>query len=180
MTTIDELIKRYLNKNYKVFNKRFFNSLNEEWGFKIVETIGIIFSISRSTAEKHLLEWAISFDLTKKEFEAAIKPQKLKVNWSPSMIQDLRIIYGVESAEEQITRQIAEELSREIDNQLIKTLVEEVHSTQDLEDLAKCVGYESILLEGPNTFTPKCGFYSITSTEMMKHRENSKIWKAKM
>lgn len=181
MTTSEQVIKKYLTKNYRVDNKRFFNLLNneEEWGFNIVESVKTIFSLSHETTELYLLEWAIDFGLSGKEFEQAIRPQKLKVTWSRDMIQDLMITYGIESAEESITRQVAEEISREIDNQIIQNLIEQVKTTQDLEDVAKCVGYESIGVDDVNTFSSRYGFQGIKSTEMIKHRETSKIWKTK-
>jgi hypothetical protein len=178
MTTSEQIVKKYLTKNYNVKDKRFFNTLDneEEWGFKIVELIKAVFSLSLDTAELYLLEWATDFGLHGKEFEQAIKPQKLKVNWSRETIQDLRIAYGVESAEETITRQIAEEISKEIDNEILKGLIEQVKTTDDLTDIAKCVGYETILEVDEHSFIQKYRFQSIKSTEAHEHRKQSKIW----
>lgn len=91
MTTLKQIVINYLNKNYKIVNKRFYNvSQNqEERGFELLKLIETMFNLSRDKSKALLLEWASSFDLSEKEFKMVIQPEKLKVSWTQEMINDI-------------------------------------------------------------------------------------------
>lgn len=177
-----QLIIWFLNKNYQIIEKRFFNkTINEdEWGSDVLDQLQVCFSISNEEAKEILLDWSFAKGLDEKDFKLAITPQKLRVQWSQELIQDLRILYGVGDAEETLARHVAEELAREIDSEIVRNYIPEIKTENDLLDIAKCVGYEPQNIYDPNTFTPKTNFVSITRSNMLKSRENSNIWKTQL
>lgn len=178
MTTKEKIVLNYLNNNYKIGEKRLFNSLNEEeWGYQVVNLISTMFSLSDEFAEQILLEWIIEFGLNKEDFSEIFKPKKLKVSWNPELVNDLRVLYGIDSVHEILSRQIAEEISREINSEILKTLIDSVKTIDDLDDVSRCVGYKGVEVIDENNFVPKMNYMSTTRDETLKARKNSRLWK---
>lgn len=170
----------YLNKNYYLKDSKFFNKFDDrhEWGYDIVKDVVKIFSYQEETCKLYLTEWAFLNDLNEDDLEAALGPRKLKVTWSPEMAQDLQAQYGVESAEEQLVKMLSEEISREIDAQILSDLRGEIKTSDDLLGVVKCLGYEPSehAIYDPNTFVPKKSFVSTTYDEMVKERTSNPFW----
>jgi hypothetical protein len=171
MTNFDEsLILNYIEKNYHVYDGKFFYKTKEhEWGIDIIFLIHKIFYISEEEITPIFRKWASNF-LTEKQIDNAWGVRKLKCQWNTEMVQDLAM-YGVES-EESIVRLLAEEISREIDNEILRNLAEQTTTLNEFKEVIKCVGYQvsDAIVYDVNTFVPKRYFHSITHNEMMKAR----------
>jgi hypothetical protein len=170
----------YLNKNYYLKDSKFFNKFGDthEWGYDIIKDVVNIFSYEEEICKLCLTEWAYLNDLDEDELETALGPRKLKVTWSPEMAQDLQTLYGVESAEEQLVKILSEEISREIDAQILNDLRDEIKTSDDLLGVVKCLGYEpsEYAIYDPNTFVPKKSFVSTKYDEMVKERTSNPFW----
>jgi hypothetical protein len=179
MKNCEKEIKWYLDKNYYVKERKFFNVLDgsHEWGFQIADLLSSIFSYSLEDSRLELTKWAYENDLDENSFELAFGRKKLKVKWSPEMAHDLQSQYGITSAEEQLTRILADEISKEIDAEILRTMRDEIKTSEDLIGVVKCLGYEtSQLIYDPHTFTPQKYFISTTYNEMIDERQNNLIW----
>lgn len=190
MKNIDEQIERFLNKNYYIKEHRFFNRVGDihEWGHEIAELISGVFSYTLEDSKTELTEWAYQNDLTDKNFdrayerfletfEVAYGKKKLKAKWSPEMARDLQVMYGIDSAEEQIVRILTDELSREIDAEILRVMRDEIKTSDDLLGVVKCLGYETTqTMYNPFNFTPEKKFVSNNYNEMINERENNIIW----
>jgi hypothetical protein len=171
MTNLDErLIRYYINKNYYVQDGKFFYKTKEhEWGIDIVYLIHQIFYIPEEEIILVFRDWASNF-LNEKEINEAWGVRKLKVTWNPEIAQDLAM-YGIDN-EDSIVRLLAEEISKEINNDILKKLAEQTPNLGDFKEVMKCVGYQisDAMIYDPNTLSPKRYIHSITHNEMMKAR----------
>lgn len=172
-------IKKYLDKNYYIKEKRFFNVVGDEheWGFEIAELLSVIFSYDIVDCREELTKWAYENDLSDDDFETAFGRRKLRVKWSPEMIYDLQALYGITTAEEQMTRILAEEISKEIDAEILRTMRDEIKTSDDLLGVVKCLGYDTTpTIYDPETFTPQKQFVSTNYNDMINERQNNLIW----
>jgi hypothetical protein len=179
MGTAEKEIFWFLNKNYYIKEQRFFNKSdnNHEWGNEIANLVSNVFSYSLEKSKELLSKWAYENDMVDEAFEAAYGRQKLKVKWSPEMAMDLRTMYGIDSAEEQITKILSEEIAKEINAQILRDLREEIKTPNDLLGVVKCLGYETTqTIYDPMTFTPQKNFVSTNYNEMIAERQNNPFW----
>lgn len=171
MTNFDEiLISDYIKKNYYVYDGKFFYKTKEhEWGVDIIHLIHKIFHISEEKITPIFKNWALNF-LNEKQINEAWGVRKLKCEWSAELAQDLAM-YGVEN-EDSIVRLLAEEISKEINNDILINLSEQTPNLDDFKEVIKCVGYQvsDAIIYDQNTFVPKRFIHSITYNEMMKAR----------
>jgi hypothetical protein len=190
MKNFEKEIEKFLTKNYYVKEHRFFNRFGDfhEWGFEIAELISGVFSYTLEDSKTELTKWAYQNDLTDKNFDSAYERflesfevaygrKKLKTKWSPEMAMDLQAMYGITSAEEQLVRLLSDELSREIDAEILRTMRDEIKTSEDLLGVVKCLGYETTQpMYNPFTFVPEKKFVSNNYNEMINERENNIIW----
>jgi hypothetical protein len=147
-----------------------------------------VFSYTLEDSKTELTKWAYQNDLTDKNFDSAYERflesfevaygrKKLKTKWSPEMAMDLQAMYGITSAEEQLVRLLSDELSREIDAEILRTMRDEIKTSEDLLGVVKCLGYETTQpMYNPFTFVPEKKFVSNNYNEMINERENNIIW----
>jgi hypothetical protein len=179
MGTAEKEIFWFLNKNYYIKEQRFFNKFdnNHEWGYEIANLLSNIFSYGLEKSKELLSKWAYENDMPDKAFELAYNRQKLKVKWTPEMAMDLIAMYQIDSAEEQITKILTEEIVKEIDAQILIDLREEIKTPNDLLGVVKCLGYETTpTIYDPMTFTPQKNFVSTNYNEMIAERQNNPFW----
>jgi hypothetical protein len=172
-------INWYLSKNYYVKDNRFFTKHDHqhEWGFSIADSLPSIFSFDKQFCTEALTKWAYENNLNNESFEIAWGVRKLKTTWAPEMAQDLQVQYGINTAEEQLTNILAEELAREIDAQILRDLRSQFKQPNDLLGVVKCLGYEpSQTVYDPTDFTPRKHFVSTTYNEMVNERQNNPFW----
>lgn len=171
-------IEWYLNKNYYVKEHKFFTKLDNQhvWGFAIAEELPTILSINGDVCVKVFTKWAYDNDLDEKSFHSAWGARKLKATWSPEIPQDLQVMYGITSAEEQLTRMLADEIAVEIDGQILRDLREQI-TPNNFFGLVKCLGYETTpTMFDPTNFKPRKGFISTSYNEMINERQNNPLW----
>lgn len=175
----EKQISQYLDKKYVIKENCFITKYGDEhhWGYEIAEELPKIFSFDSEFCKTVLTQWAYDNDLNKKDFDKAWGSRKLKVNWSPEMAQELQLQYGITSAEEQLTKMLAEELSREIDAQILSDLKEQLSKPDDLFGVVKCLGYEPTLTTyDPSTFAPRKHFVPTKYHDMINEREKNTLW----
>jgi hypothetical protein len=171
MTNFDEiLITDYIKKNYYVYDGKFFYKTKEhEWGVDIIHLIHKVFHIPEEKITPIFKNWALNF-LNEKQINEAWGVRKLKCAFKPEMVQDLAM-YGV--SEEAIVRLLAEEISKEINNQILRDLADKTPKLDEFKEVIKCVGYQvsDALYYDPADFEPKYYIHSITHNEMLKARK---------
>ena len=114
--------------------------------------------------------WAFRLGLTKNEITLAWNRNKLKAHWSPELVQDVNSWFSCDAEEEMISF-LAEEISREIDNEILK----EFNKGKKLDDLigvVKCLGYELT----PMTYKGEIQFVSTNYNDMINERQNNTFW----
>lgn len=172
MTNLDaRLITHFINKNYYVQDGKFFYKTKEhEWGVDIVFLIHQIFYIPEEEIRPIFIDWASIF-LNEKQISEAWGVRKLKYVWKPELAQDLAM-YGIDN-EDAIVRLLAEEISREINNDILRKLADKTPNLDEFKEVIKCVGYQvsDALYYDPADFEPKRFIHSITHNEMMKARK---------
>ena len=181
METIEKekQIIQYLDKKYVIKEKLFITKYGDEhhWGFEIADDLPKIFSFDSEFCKKVLTQWAVDNDLDRNDFDKAWGSRKLKVNWSPEIAQDLQLQYGITSAEEQLTKMLVDELTREIDAQILSDLREQLNKPDDLLGVVKCLGYEpTATTYDPNTFIARKQFVSTKYHDMIHERQNNPLW----
>jgi hypothetical protein len=171
---INEIIL-FLNKNYHVKESKYFNRLDEhEWGLNIIELLNNVFNHGLELTETTFHDWAINQGVLK--YEDAHGPRKLKASWSPEMANNLGM-YGVVDAEAQLIALLSEEISREIDAQILQDLRGQIKTTDEFFNIVKCVGYEtSPTIYDPYTFVPKRFFVSAKQDVIENERQNNTHW----
>jgi hypothetical protein len=179
MTNFDvQLIRKYINKNYYVQDCKFFYKTKEhEWGVDIVHLIHQIFYLPEDEITLVFRDWASIF-LNEKQINEAWGVRKLNYEWRTELAQDL-VIYGIDN-DEAIIRLLAEEISKEINSEVLKKLAEETPNLDEFKEVIKCVGYQvgDAVVYDPNTFIPKRYIHSITYNEMIKARKINNIYQS--
>lgn len=171
-------IIQYLDKKYVIKEKLFITKYDNEhhWGCEIADDLPRIFSFDSEFCKTVLTQWAYDNDFDKRDFDKAWGGKKLKTSWSPETAQELQLQYGITTAEETLTRMLADELRREIDAQILSDLREQLTQPNDLLGVVKCLGYETSLTFDPNTFVPRKLFVSTKYHDMMSERQNNPLW----
>ena len=171
-------ILKYLDKNYYIKDKRFFEIYNDshEWGYDILKSIIIIFAFDDVFCDNIFRNWIYAnSDISEEELDDAWGQRKLKTVWTPEMAQDLTA-YGVIHAESELTKLLSQVIADEIDAQILRDI--KIVSFDNLVDVVKCVGYElGPLMYNPTNFTPQRSFMSMKYNDIKRERENNDIWK---
>ena len=171
-------INWYLDKNYYVKDNKFFTKHDNqhEWGFSIADSLPNIFSFDKQFCIEALTKWAYENDLDEVSLHSAWGAKKLKASWSPEMAQDLQAMYGITSAEEQLTTLLVDEIAAEIDAEILRDLRNQI-TPNNFFGLVKCLGFEATeLIYDPTNFTPRRHFVSTTYNEMINERQNNPLW----
>lgn len=175
-----EQILKYLDKNYYIKDKKFFEKYNDEheWGYTILELITTIFSFEREFCDNILKNWIYAKDISEEELEVAWGQRKLKATWSPELAQDLQAYcITLANGEAELTRVLSQEIANEIDAQILRDI--QILGFDNLVDVIKCVGYElGPVIYDPTNFVPKRNFVSMKYNDVIRERENNDIWKS--
>jgi hypothetical protein len=175
-TKKESIIISFLDKYYRVEDKIFLNKQNQqEWGFDITSELLIILGFDKEISVETFKKWAkdkgVDYEATKDSFG----PRKLKATWSPELANELSLFHNID-AEAELTAMIAEQISQEIDAQILLDLKGQITET-DFLNLVKCVGYEvSPTTYDPETFAPRKQFWSIKKHEIKHERQNNIHW----
>jgi hypothetical protein len=175
----EKQIIQYLDKKYVIKENCFITKYGDEhhWGYEIAEELPKIFSFEFEFCKIVLTQWAIDNDLDRKNLDKAWGSKKLKVKWSPEMAQELQLQYGITTAEEQLTKMLADEIAKEIDAEILSDLREQLSKADDLFGVVKCLGYEPTLTTyDPNSFVPRKQFVSTKYHDMLHERQNNPLW----
>lgn len=174
----ENVLLKYLDKNYIVKDSRFFTRYGEthEWGVKIVEGLSVIFNFDEEFCELVFRLWAFRLGLTNDEIILAWNKQRLKAHWRPELAQDLQSWFSCD-AEADMISMLANEISREIDNETLKELSKKTKKIDELIGVIKCCGYElTPLTHNEQTFTPIKYFVSTNYNDMINERQNNTFW----
>lgn len=175
---IQKEVNYYLNKNYHITEGYYFNRNQEqEWGLFVIETLVKVFGHEVSLTEKIFKEWAYSKGSSEEDYNKAIGSKKLRATWKSEIANDLRR-YGIETAEEQLINILSEELSKEIDAQILLDLKGKIKTESEFFGVMECIGYQTTQqIYDPMTFEPKRGFISMKYNEIKHARDNNALWK---
>lgn len=174
-----EQILSFLDKNYLIKENRFFRIDDNihEWGRVIAFALSRIFSHDEEFCHMQLKYWSEIHGLLESDWKEAYGPRKLKAEWSPEMANDLRMLHGIDSSEEQVINVLTYELAKEIDTEILKDLKGKLKSDEFL-GVVRCIGYEtSHTTYDPQTFKPKKGFISMNYNDIVNERNINPHWK---
>ena len=171
-----QFINYYLNKYYRVEDGLFINKYNEqEWGSDITRNLKTILSFEWDLCVKTFQEWAKNLGVDYVDNNIAFTTKKLKATWNPEMVQDLAMFHSID-AEAELTRILAEQISLEVDAQILMDLRRELNA-RELLNVIKCVGYEPTLtVYDPLTFRPTKGFQLMKKHHIEHERQNNPHW----
>lgn len=173
-----EEIKRFLDKSYEVKEGKFFviHKPYHIWGVEIYDFILDAFSFGSDITITAFKEWSYKNGIDVDSWEEAWAARKLKTQWSPELAQDLAL-YGVRNVEEQLINLLTEEISKEIDNEILRQLKSQIKTSEEFLSLVKCVGYEkSPTIYDQITFRPTNYLVAVKHHEMINERQNNNIW----
>ena len=171
-----ELIFGYLNKYYYTENGIFLNKYgDQEWGYDIADELPKILSFGKEDCVETFKKWAEYRGIDYVDNRIAFGTRRLNVTWNPEMAQDLMMFQSID-AEAELTAMLAEQVSQEIDAQILMDLRREVQPAE-MFDLIKCVGYEVTPAEyDPDTFRPRKGLQSMKKQDIEHERQNNPHW----
>ncbi len=175
-----EQVIKFLNKNYFLKNNTFFGKVEEKqcWGKAIVVSVSQILYFDFEFCEDIFKRWAHSIGLPDDEevWRKSYNPTRLNATWSPELAQDLAA-FTLINAEAELVAYLAEEIKREINSEILNTLVTSATTGDDFIEIMKCEGYQlGPTMYNPTNFTPFKSFISMTHDELLNERENSIHW----
>jgi len=168
----------YLDKTYYIKVGKFLTRYESihEFGSSIAKSMARIFSFDEELCKQVLTYWAYSHDMSEKQFDDAYYPKLLKTSWNPEMSNDL-IAYGINYPEQQIIDLLAQQLSDEIDAQILKDLKHELQTIDEFLSVVKCMGYApTSAVYDPITFMPRKHFMALNYNEVLNERQNNTYW----
>ena len=168
-------ILNYIKKHYYVKDGIFFNRCHEhEYGNVIIRELPKIFSVDKEDCIEIFKEWAESNGVEYLDTDA-YGSRKLKVFWSPEMVQDITHHNGFD-AEAELTLLLIKEIAAEVDGQILLDLKGKINPNE-LLDVIKCVGYEKgPTIYDPETFSPRNYFFSMKKHDIEHERQNNPHW----
>lgn len=135
--TKEKYLIDYLDRFYKIDNHSFYSKRCDEisYGDDILCELEIVFTFGSSLNELILRLWAISNGLSEEFFEKAYKSpwisvtasdrvgelRTMRATWSPELIEDLQHYHNIDYTTE-LTNMLADELAREINNDIMLNL----------------------------------------------------------
>ena len=174
-----ELIIKHLSKAYYIKNNTFFEKpAKKKYGSNIVVSLSRIFYLDTEFCRVTFKFWAHSIGFPDDEgiWNISYTPTRLETTWSPEMAQDLHVFQGIDTEAELISM-LSEEISKEIDAEILNTLVTSASTTQDFLGIMRCEGYKlTPMLYDPTSFTPKQYFVSMNYEEIKNERQTSIYW----
>lgn len=174
-----ELLIKHLSRAYYIKNNTFFEwPENQVYGGHIVVSLSRIFNLDTSFCGTTFKFWAHSLGFPDDEtiWSISYNPRKLKTTWSPEIAQDINIFHGV-NVEAELISLLTEQISQEIDAEILNTLVTSATTTQDFFGIMRCEGYDlGPILYSPVTLTSKRNFFSMTNDQIQNERQTSIHW----
>lgn len=173
-----KLIVYYLDKNYKVINNTLINLLldKDEWGHEVIDEIAFMFSMNEEFVEEIVQSWVLSQGLPMDKWENAYESKKLNTIFNPLRRLELAKVIGV-NAEKQLINELSQALSDEIDSEILKMLRAKADTTQKLEELLKCLGYEfGVAWHDPLTMAPNYPIVTTTEYRKINEQQNNPYW----
>lgn len=164
----------YLDKNYYVDEGYYYirDDNTQQWGFKIITSLRVIFCYEFEITEEIFKTWAFYNGITEDNWENTLNPKVLRASWTPEYAMDLNHDYDVET---QLMNILSQELAKEIDIQIIKDL--KINTSNDFLGVVRCIGYEpGPTMYDPTTFSPKKRFVGLTQNEINNERQNNPYW----
>ena len=124
MTTREkyESIIKYISKNYEIKNHSIWdlNDPHEVKGFKISESLTVIFDYSKYYCDYCLKKWAFYNGLPEKKW-GDVYWRGLNVTWTAEMAQELHAYHNID-AEAELTALLSQQIAQEIDLEIINQL----------------------------------------------------------
>lgn len=167
-------VLKYLDKNYYINDSRYFTRYGDvqEWGNQIITSLKLIFCFNDELTEEVFKTWAFYNGITEDDWEDALRPRYLRASWTPEYAMDLNHEYD---AEAQLMNILSNELSKEIDIEIIKEL--QIQTSNDYLSVVRCLGYEpGPTIYDPRTFSPIKRFVALTNNEIQDERQNNTYW----
>lgn len=173
----EQEILRYLEKNYYVKEGVFLNREHvQEWGFNLLEYLVKIFCHEVDFTQEVIKAWYFSKGYDENAYKLSFGSRKLNAVWSEERITDLQR-YGIMDAEAELIKLLSDEISKEIDAQILKDLRGQIKKKDDFFELLECVGLETTpTIYNPMNFSPMKGFITTSYERRENARKNNTIW----
>ena len=172
-----EEIVKYLDKYYYIKDGVFLTKEDtQEWGMNLLEYLVKIFCHEVDFTHDVIKEWYFSKGYDENAYKLSFGSRKLNAIWSEERITDLQR-YGIMDAEAELIKLLSEELSKEIDAQILKDLKGQIKHKEDFFELLECVGVTTTpTIYNPMNFSPQKGFITSTYQQRENARKNNDIW----
>jgi|Laugrespbdmm15sd_2_1035082.scaffolds.fasta_scaffold65251_2 hypothetical protein len=127
-----DIILKYLTKNYTIKDGSFWDVYDPHkvhYDY-IIRSLVKIFSFNRNLCKLCLKRWSLKNGLNYEQWENL--SNALKFSWTPEMAQDLRAYHNIDAEAELtalLTHEIAQEIDRDIVNQLFILANERLNNT---------------------------------------------------
>ena len=171
-------IINFLDDIYCIKEGLFFTRFDDvnEWGGQISIMLAEIFNYDQEFCRSVLQHWAYDKGMSFAEWEMAWHWRLLKTTWSSEMAQDLAS-YGVIDAEAHLIALLSEQISAEINSEILKELSKQAKNTEEFISVVKCVGYEPTEpRQNMHTFQVRRGFKSMSYNDIKHERKSNHIW----
>jgi hypothetical protein len=170
-----EQILKFLNKSYFVKENLILDKYeNQHWGNEILKKLPIIFSIDNEYCENVFGLWCSEHGIENFVSHLSFKPKQLKITWNPELAQEITINSGFDAESELIGR-VTEQITKEIDAQILRDLIKLVTPDEFL-DVVKCLGYNNLTMYDPQTFKPSKVLMSMKKQDIEYERHNNTHW----
>ena len=172
-----EEIVKYLDKYYYIKDGVFLTKEDtQEWGVNLLEYLVKIFCHEVDFTHDVVKEWYFSKGYDENAYKLSFGSRKLNAIWSEERITDLQR-YGIMDAEAELIKLLSDELSKEIDAQILKDLKGQIKKKDDFFELLECVGVTTTpTIYNPMNFSPQKGFITSTYQQRENARKNNDIW----
>ena len=92
-----------------------------------------------------------------------VETRRLRATWTPELTQDLQVYHGID-AEAELTRLLSEEITRNIDRQIINTLAQDLVTVQPLGTPTGILFYSNFQYETSDPKVYDDGSWSLGNT----------------
>jgi len=173
----EQEITKYLEKYYYVKEGVFLNREHvQEWGFNLLEYLVKIFCHEVDFTHDVIKKWYFSKGYDENTYKLSFGSRRLNAVWSEERITDLQR-YGIMDAEAELIKLLSDEISKEIDAQILKDLRGQITKKEDFFELLECVGLETTqFIYDPMNFQPKRGFITTSYERRENERNNNPLW----
>lgn len=173
------LLLRYLDKNYYLKNNTFFERPEkQEWGKNIVCILSKVLYFDFDYCESGFKNWAHGKGFPEDEnlWNRSYSQRRLNTQYHPELNNDYKSYLGCDWQSKMIAS-LYSTVSKEIESKFLDSLIDSINTIDEFINIMKCEGYDlAPPLYNSDDLIPRRSFVSITYNELILERQNNKLW----